>query len=183
MDLAGQRHLPVDRASAWASLNDPEVLKDCIPGCETIERTGEGEYALTIAAALGPVRAKFRGRLKLEDVVAPESYTLRFEGDAGAAGFSKGTAKVRLAEDNGTRMEYTVNAQVGGKLAQVGNRLIDSAARKLAEDFFAAFERRVTPASAAAPQPPARLYETKWARFLLIAAIAVTIIAILFFSR
>ncbi len=181
MDLAGQRHLPVDRESAWGSLNDPGVLKACIPGCEAIERTGENAYGLTIAAALGPVRAKFRGRLMLEDVVAPESYTLRFEGDAGPAGFARGTAKVRLAEDNGTRMEYTVNAQVGGKLAQVGNRLVDSAARKLAEDFFAAFEKRVAPAPAAtaAPPPPARLYETKVARYLLIAAIAVTIIAIL----
>src|SRR5580765_4305192 len=103
MELAGQRQLPADRASVWSALNDPAVLKECITGCQSIERTAENEYLITIAAVLGPVRATFRGKLMVADLVPPESYTLRFEGDGGAAGFAKGNAKVRLTEDQGTR--------------------------------------------------------------------------------
>ena len=150
MDLQGQRQLSIDRAAAWSALNDPEVLKDCIPGCQSIERTGENRYLITMGAVLGPVKATFGGRLAVEDIVVTESYTLRFEGEGGAAGFANGTARVRLVdEENATRMEYAVKAQVGGKLAQVGSRLIDAAARKLAEQFFAAFERRTAPADPA----------------------------------
>jgi carbon monoxide dehydrogenase subunit G len=175
MELTGQRRLPVDRAAAWSALNDPEVLRAAIPGCESIERTGENQYALHVAAALGPVRAKFRGRLNVEDIVAPESYTLRFEGEGGTAGFAKGTAKVRLSDDAGaTRLDYAVQSQVGGRLAQVGNRLIDSAARKLADDFFAAFEQRLQPEAQAAPppEPPAR---SPVAGYVALAAIAAAI--------
>ena len=152
MDLAGRRHLPIGRDAAWQALNDPAILREAIPGCEEIERVGENEYSVVLFASLGPVRAQFRGRLAVEDIVAPESYTLRFEGEGAAAGFARGVARVRLEDDDtnipsgsgplGTRMEYEVRSQVGGKLAQVGNRLIDSAARKLAEEFFAAFEAR-----------------------------------------
>lgn len=158
MELKGERRLPVDRAAAWKALNDPEVLRACIPGCESVEQAGDGAYAVGVAVALGPVRARFKGTLRLEDVVAPASYTLRFEGQGGAAGFAKGSSQVSLAEDGAaaTILRYTVNAQVGGRLAQVGNRLIDSAALKLADDFFAAFERQVgssTPTQAPAPAP------------------------------
>lgn len=142
MELAGRRHLPIGRAAAWRALNDPAILRDSIPGCEAIERVGDNEYSLVLLANLGPVRAKFRGRLAVEDIVATESYTLRFEGEGAAAGFARGTARVRLEDDNGTRMEYAVESVVGGRLAQVGNRLVDSAARKFAEEFFAAFEAR-----------------------------------------
>ena len=149
MELQGERRLPVDRATAWAALNDPERLKAAIPGCETMERTGENEYRVEIVAALGPVRAKFRGKLRVEDIVAPERYTLRFEGEGGAAGFAKGTSRVSLAEQDGaTIVSYAVSSQVGGRIAQVGNRLIDSAALKLADDFFAAFERQLAPPQA-----------------------------------
>jgi carbon monoxide dehydrogenase subunit G len=149
MELKGERRLPVDRATAWAALNDPGRLQAAIPGCETMQRTGENEYRVEIVAALGPVRAKFRGKLRVEDAVVPERYTLRFEGEGGAAGFAKGSANVSLAEDGGaTRVSYVVSSQVGGRIAQVGNRLIDSAALKLADDFFAAFERQLAPAGA-----------------------------------
>jgi len=151
MVLTGERRLPIDRAAAWKALNDPAILQASIPGCEAIEKTGENEYLLTVTAALGPVRSKFQGKLALEDVVAPESYTLRFEGQGGAAGFAKGSAKVVLAQDEGaTTLRYAVTAQVGGRIAQVGNRLIDSAALKLADDFFAAFERAASGATAPA---------------------------------
>lgn len=147
MELKGERRLPVDRATAWAALNDPGRLQAAIPGCETMQRTGENEYRVEIVAALGPVRAKFRGKLRVEDAVVPERYTLRFEGEGGVAGFAKGSANVSLAEDGGaTRVSYVVSSQVGGRIAQVGNRLIDSAALKLADDFFAAFERQLAPA-------------------------------------
>ena len=144
MVLTGERLLAVDRDGVWKALNDPEILKASIPGCETIEKTGDNEYSIGVLAALGPVRAKFNGKLLLEDVVAPESYTLRFEGTGGAAGFAKGSAKVTLTDDDGaTLIRYAVTAQVGGRIAQVGNRLVDSAALKLADDFFAAFEKCV----------------------------------------
>jgi carbon monoxide dehydrogenase subunit G len=149
MELKGERRLPVDRAAAWSALNDPERLKAAIPGCEAMERTGENEYRVEIVAALGPVRSKFRGKLRVEDIVAPERYTLRFEGEGGAAGFAKGSSQVSLAEDgSATRISYSVAAQVGGRIAQIGNRLIDSAALKLADEFFANFERQLAPPGA-----------------------------------
>jgi hypothetical protein len=151
MELKGERRLPVPREEAWRALNDPERLRAAIPGCETIERTGEDAYRVVIVAALGPVRAKFNGTLKLEDVMPPERYTLRFEGQGGAAGFAKGSAQVALGDEGAaTLLSYAVNAQVGGRIAQVGQRLVDSAALKLADDFFAAFERGLAPAPAAA---------------------------------
>ena len=156
MELKGERRLAVDRATAWKALNDPEVLRACIPGCESIKKTGDNEYTAVVAAALGPVRARFSGKLRLEDVVPPVSYTIRFEGQGGAAGFAKGASQVTLDEYGPeTILRYAVNAQVGGKLAQVGNRLIDSAALKLADDFFAAFERQVGGSSPSVAAPEA----------------------------
>jgi uncharacterized protein len=154
MELKGERTLSADRATAWAALNDPEILRVCIPGCESVEKSGENEYLVVVVAALGPVRARFQGKLRLEDVVAPQSYTLRFEGQGGAAGFAKGSAAVSLEpKAGGTQLRYVVDAQVGGRLAQVGNRLIDSVALKLADEFFAAFEWRVGGSQAAAASP------------------------------
>ena len=146
MELASTRLLPVDRETAWKALNDPEALKAAIPGCESIEATGENEFAVVMTSAIGPVKAKFRGKLVLADVVALERYTLHFEGQGGPAGFGKGTATVELADEGSqTRLTYKASAQVGGRIAQVGQRLIDAAAGKLADDFFAAFSSRLAP--------------------------------------
>ncbi len=163
MELHGERLLPVDRATAWAALNDPERLRTAIPGCESIEPTGANQYRVTLTAVLGPVRSKFTGALRVEDIAEPERYTLRFEGQGGAAGFANGSAQVQLAEDpRGTRVRYAVAAQVGGRIAQLGSRLIDSAALKLADDFFAAFERQLAPAPAP-EESPLEAIERSWA--------------------
>src|SRR5260221_14391739 len=131
MELTGQRQLSIDRAAAWAALNDPAILKASIPGCESIEKTGENEYAVAVATALGPVRARFRGKLRLEDAVATERYTKRFEGESGAAGLAQGSAQATLTDaQGGTPLTYTAAAPVGGRLPAVGNRLIASAAPK-----------------------------------------------------
>jgi carbon monoxide dehydrogenase subunit G len=149
MELQGERRLPVDRATAWTALNDPERLRAAIPGCESLERVAENEYRVQIAASLGPVRSKFGGKLHVQEIAAPESYTLRFDGQGGAAGFANGAARVRLVDEGAsTLVVYHVNAQVGGRIAQVGSRLVDSAALKLADDFFAAFERQLAPEAA-----------------------------------
>lgn len=161
MELKGERFLGVDRETAWQALNDPQRLRAAIPGCEAIEPLGENSYRVVVKAALGPVRAKFGGKLRIEDVVGHERYTLRFEGEGGAAGFVRGSAEVALKEtEGGTRVGYGVNAQVGGRLAQVGNRLIDSAALKLADDFFAAFESQLGGAKAPSPTPLEQMEES-----------------------
>jgi carbon monoxide dehydrogenase subunit G len=160
MQMTGQRVLPVPPRQAWDALNDPEMLKACIPGCESITLTEPQRYELAMAARIGPVSARFKGRLEQSDVIEPESYSIRFDGQGGAAGFGKGSANVRLVPvDEGTRLEYDVTAQVGGKLAQIGSRLVDGAARKIADDFFAGFEtrlrERVATEAAAAGAPAA----------------------------
>ena len=162
MDMQGSRHLAVTQQQAWEALNDPEVLKTCIPGCDKVEPTGENQYAIGMAVKVGPVSARFAGKINLVDVMPPNSYTLAFEGQGGAAGFGKGTAKVNLApaaEGAGCELAYTAQAQVGGKIAQVGQRLVDGVARSMAEDFFRRFDeemqRRYPEASAAdAALPP-----------------------------
>lgn len=143
MEMTGQRRLPVSRQAAWDALNDPETIRKSVPGCESMERTPEG-YALVMRTSLGPVSAKFKGRLWLEDVVPYERYTLCFSGDGVAAGFASGAATVKLSDDgDGTLMDYHVKAQIGGKLAQLGSRLVDSAARKMSDTFFAEFEKTI----------------------------------------
>ncbi|HYF21586.1 MAG TPA: carbon monoxide dehydrogenase subunit G [Ramlibacter sp.] len=162
MEMQGNRTLPVTQQQAWDALNDPEVLKACIPGCEKVERVGDDRFTVGMAVKIGPVAAKFAGKITLGDVNPPESYTLQFDGQGGAAGFGKGTAKVALAPaPAGTDLTYAVTAQVGGKIAQVGQRLIDGVARSMAEDFFKRFDaemqrRYPAPApveAAAAPAP------------------------------
>ena len=144
MEMNGSRTVPADIDTTWRALNDPEVLKACIPGCELVERVSDNEYRLTMTARVGPVSARFTGRIVLADIVAPTSYTLSFEGQGGAAGFAKGEARVALADNNpGTRIDYQAKAQVGGKLAQIGSRLVDGAAAKVADDFFARFADRL----------------------------------------
>ncbi|HVS57174.1 MAG TPA: carbon monoxide dehydrogenase subunit G [Casimicrobiaceae bacterium] len=144
MEMNGSRTVPADIDTTWRALNDPEVLKACIPGCESVERVSDNEYRLTMTARVGPVSARFTGRIVLADIVAPTSYTLSFEGQGGAAGFAKGEARVTLsANEPGTRIDYQVKAQIGGKLAQIGSRLVDGAAAKVADDFFARFADRL----------------------------------------
>ncbi|EON16443.1 carbon monoxide dehydrogenase [Cupriavidus necator] len=146
MEMNQSQRLPVPQQVAWEALNDTELLKHCIPGCESIEPDGDNAYQLALTAAVGPVKARFKGRMALEDIQAPDSYTIRFDGQGGAAGFGKGSAQVRLeADGDETVLTYTVNAHVGGKIAQIGSRLVDAAARKMADTFFARFTEAVTP--------------------------------------
>ena len=141
MEMQGSRQLAITQQQAWESLNDPAVLKICIPGCDKVEATGENQYAVGMAVKVGPVSAKFAGKITLSDIVPPASYTIGFEGQGGAAGFGKWHSKVQLTpNDAGCELAYTVNAQVGGKVAQLGQRLIDGAAKSLAEDFFKRFD-------------------------------------------
>jgi carbon monoxide dehydrogenase subunit G len=155
MEMQGSRHLAVTQQQAWEALNDPEVLKTCIPGCDKVEATGENQYAIGMAVRIGPVAARFNGKILLSDVQPPQSYTISFEGQGGPAGFGKGSAKVNLAPAaEGTDLSYTAQAQVGGKIAQVGQRLVDGVARSMAEDFFKRFDeemQRRYPAPVAAP--------------------------------
>ncbi|PYE26278.1 hypothetical protein C7410_103195 [Paraburkholderia silvatlantica] len=141
MELTESHTLPVPQQRAWEGLNDTAILKACIPGCESIEADGENAYTVALTAAVGPVKARFKGRMQLADIDAPNSYTIVFEGQGGAAGFGKGDAHVKLeaAGDESTTLAYTANAQVGGKLAQIGSRLVDGAARKIAGEFFRRF--------------------------------------------
>src|ERR1700676_3144535 len=144
MEMSGSRTVPADIETTWRALNDPEVLKACIAGCESVERASDNEYRLTMTARVGPVSARFTGRIILSDIVAPTSYTLSFEGQGGAVGFAKGEARVTLsANEPGTRIDCQVKAQIGGKLAQIGSRLVDGAAAKVADDFFARFADRL----------------------------------------
>jgi carbon monoxide dehydrogenase subunit G len=159
MNLQGERLIPAPVELTWAALNDPDTLKACIAGCESIERTGENEFVAVTAVRIGPVNARFKGRLQLTDIEPLSAYTIRFDGQGGVAGFGRGSARVTLLPDAvGTRLSYVSEAQVGGKLAQVGSRLVDSAAAKIAEDFFRAFEARVgmpTTVEVAIPAIPA----------------------------
>jgi carbon monoxide dehydrogenase subunit G len=140
MDLNETHLLPVAQARAWEALNDTAILKQCIPGCDSFEADGENTYAIALVASVGPVKARFKGRLQLEDVQPPNAYTLRFEGQGGVAGFAKGGAHVMLEPDgDAAKLTYTAHAQVGGKLAQIGSRLVDGVARKIAAEFFKRF--------------------------------------------
>ena len=156
MDMQATRSLSVTQQQAWQALNDPEVLKLCIPGCDKVEATAEHEYDIGMALRIGPVSAKFKGHIKLSDIVPPASYRISFEGQGGPAGFGKGGAQVQLTPtDSGCELAYTVNASVGGKVAQLGQRLIDGAAKSLAEDFFKRFDDEMQRRHSAAPAAPA----------------------------
>ncbi len=198
MELANTRIVPASPSAVWAALNDPATLAACLPGCESFERTGENSYKVMMAARVGPVSAKFTGNMTMTDVDAPNGYTLRFEGQGGAAGFARGEARVTLAPDGEqhTALTYAAKAQVGGKLAQIGSRLVDGAAAKLVDDFFARFTERLAPAAAGVAGPattpagapvdvaPAAKGVTRlappggaaWIRYAAIVAIAIVII-------
>jgi uncharacterized protein len=151
MEIIGKKIIPSKRETVWHALNDPVILKLCLPGCESVEKVGNDEFKVTIKTAIGPLRARFQGSLKMTEVNAPESCVMLFEGQGGAVGFGKGSSRVSLrAVDEGTELSYEAKAQVGGKLAQVGSRLIDSVAKKMTDDFFKAFEDQLNPP--AAPQ-------------------------------
>ncbi len=155
MDMTGEYRIPASRDKVWAALNDPDTLKASIPGCETLERTGDDSFAAKVVAKIGPVKAKFSGDVKLTNVNPPESYTISGEGKGGAAGFAKGGADVKLVDDGegGTVLTYTAKADVGGKLAQLGSRLIDGVSKKMADEFFSNFTAQVAPPAEAAPVP------------------------------
>lgn len=140
MELNGERILPVERSLAWQALNDTEILKAAVPGCESITAVGDDKYEVIVNAAIGPVKSRFKGSLELHDIVAPDSYAVRFDLQ-GTAGFARGTAKVSLsdAEARSTRMNYSVNTSIGGKIAQIGSRLVDAAAATMSERFFENF--------------------------------------------
>ena len=145
MEMKGEQLLPASQQVTWNALNDPEVLKACVPGCEAITPAGENAYEVLMVARVGPVSAKFKGKLTLSDIRPPESYSMAFEGQGGAAGFAKGGAKVTLiAENSQTRLVYEAKANVGGKLAQIGSRLVDAAAKKVADEFFKNFNQKVS---------------------------------------
>jgi carbon monoxide dehydrogenase subunit G len=204
MELKGQQRIAAPRQKVWQSLNDPNVLKACIPGCESLTQDGDSAFDAVVRAKVGPVRAKFSGRVELSDIRPPESYRISGQGKGGAAGVAKGSAQVSLAEDgDATLLDYVVTADVGGKLAQVGSRLVQSTANKYATDFFARFGDIVTgavplealageapvPAKAAAPAvtaaaPPAaadantaHLRRLNWALLALVAVLIGYILA------
>ena len=159
MQLTNQQTLPVSQAQAWEALNDTTLLQQAIPGCERLTPIGDNQYEVLITAAIGPVKAKFKGKLQLDNLQPPTSYTLRFEGQGGAAGHGKGNAEIKL-ESTGPRttvLHYSANATVGGKIAQIGSRLVDMAAQKMATEFFASFntklQERYAVVAAPAPEP------------------------------
>jgi uncharacterized protein len=157
MELSGDHRIAASRQAVWNALNDPEVLKACIPGCESLTRDDDNAFDAIVQAKVGPVRAKFSGRVELSNIRPPESYTITGEGKGGTAGMAKGGADVVLEEDgDGTVLRYTVSADVGGKLAQIGSRLVKSAANKQAREFFSRFGDIVT---GVAPLPQADALE------------------------
>jgi len=145
MEMTGEQLIPLPQGATWAALNDPEVLKDCIPGCESLTRTADQEYEVLMTAKVGPVSAKFKGKMTVANSDPPRAYTLMFEGQGGVAGFARGEASIALSpEGPATRLAYTAKATIGGKLAQVGARLIDGVAKQLAGKFFESFKKRVS---------------------------------------
>ena len=161
MDLTGEYHIAAAREAVWKALNDPEILKQCIPGCEEIQRLSDTEMTAKVTARVGPVKASFTGKVTLSDLDPPNGYKITGEGQGGVAGFAKGGAVVRLKADDagtGTTLTYTANAAVGGKLAQIGSRLIEGTAKQMADQFFGNFATTVAAAAAPATEaaaPPA----------------------------
>ena len=145
MVMTGEQQLAAPRETVWAKLNDPAVLKACIPGCETLDVIGENEFQAVATNKIGPVKARFKGKVRLTDLDPPNGYKISGEGDGGVAGFAKGSATVSLSDkDGGTLLTYNVEAQIGGKLAQLGQRLVNGAAKKTADDFFKNFAANVS---------------------------------------
>ncbi|MBA3777538.1 MAG: carbon monoxide dehydrogenase subunit G [Betaproteobacteria bacterium] len=184
MEMTNTRLVPAPVATVWEALNDTETLKACIPGCESLEKVSDDEWRAALTARVGPVSAKFNGTMRLIDATPPTGYTLQFEGKGGPAGFAKGEAKVTLApaDGNQTSLTYVVKANVGGKLAQIGSRLIDGAATKLADDFFTCFTAKVAAppdAAIAAPEDATVVSRNAPRSFPVWRAIAAAIIAVM----
>lgn len=159
MELTGERLLPATREQVWSALNDPEVLRRCIPGCQEIEKVSDTEFTAKVGLAVGPVKATFNGRVTLSDIDPPSGYKISGEGQGGVAGFGKGGAVVKLADEGGsTKLTYAADAAVGGKLAQIGSRLVEATARKLADEFFTRFAKEFPAApvtGSTVPEPEA----------------------------
>jgi uncharacterized protein len=146
MNMTGEVQLPASRETVWAMLNEPAVLRGCIPGCESLDKDSDNEFRAIATIKIGPVKARWKGKVRFSNLDPPNSYCISGEGDGGVAGFAKGGAKVSLAnKDGGTLLSYNVEAQIGGKLAQLGQRLINSVAKKTADDFFENFAAAVRP--------------------------------------
>ncbi|MDE2262010.1 MAG: carbon monoxide dehydrogenase subunit G [Gammaproteobacteria bacterium] len=172
MEMKGERILPADRATVWSLLNDPQILRQCVPGCESLVATAEHSYDAVMTAAIGPVKARFKGKLSLADIEAPARYRLLFEGQSSQAGFARGEARIELQElaPEQTRLVYSATSQVGGKLAQIGGRLIDAAAAATADKFFEAFAGQLPARVSAVPEaapPPAKAPSSGVWRWLL----------------
>jgi carbon monoxide dehydrogenase subunit G len=168
MDMTGTRHIEAPRDVVWAALNDVEVLRQSIPGCQSIEKVSDTEMNAKVTLKVGPVKAAFTGKVTLSDLDPPNGYTITGEGSGGAAGFAKGSAVVRLVEGAGvTNLNYEVKAQVGGKLAQLGSRLIDATAKKLTAEFFEKFGEAVAPPETAAAEPATPEKQKGWFRRLI----------------
>jgi uncharacterized protein len=165
MDMTGERRIPAPRQTVWDALNDPAVLKASIPGCENLEKLSDSAMKSTVALKIGPISARFNGTVTLADIDPPNGYTISGEGQGGVAGFAKGGAKVRLDDDGpGTKLSYEVHAQVGGKIAQLGARLIDASAKQISDQFFDRFSAAVaapapTPAPTAEVEPGSAMLE------------------------
>lgn len=200
MQMQGSRQLSVSAHEAWTALNDPEVLKQCIPGCQTFESVSDNVYRVAAQIKIGPVSAKFTGKVTLSDIEPPVRYTLNFEAHGGVAGHGKGVSHVELVEnEQGVLLNYTVESQIGGKLAQLGQRLIDGAAKSMADDFFKRFEKVLDQQTADAtldgaisddsteaiaqetPTPPAKPVTSggipRWLWIAIAAAVAVVVFA------
>jgi carbon monoxide dehydrogenase subunit G len=187
MELTNTRIVPAPPSVVWASLNDPAILKECLPGCESLERAGDNAFQAVMATRVGPVSARFTGRVTMSDIDPPNAYTLHFEGQGGAAGFARGEARITLAPEGErqTSLHYAAKAQVGGKLAQIGSRLVDGAAAKMTDDFFTRFVERVGAAAGGRPppRPPgndglAPPGGSAWIRYAAIIAIVIVLIAL-----
>ena len=185
MDMTGEYRIRAPRETVWDALNDPEILKQCIAGCEELEKISDTEFTAKVTMKVGPVSAKFAGKVQLSDIDEPNGYTISGEGSGGVAGFAKGGASVKLADEAGeTILTYDAKAQVGGKLAQIGSRLIDSTARKTADDFFKKFAEVVggpaeaAPEEAPAPAPAGGLSPAVWIGGLIAVVVIVLVIVL-----
>ena len=201
MKFTGEHEISASREEVWAALNDPQALKESLPGAEEVTKISDDEFTATVKAKVGPVRATFKGRIKLTDIDAPNGYTITGEGSGGAAGFAKGSAKVNLSdgESGGTKLAYDVDAAIGGKLAQIGQRLIQGTAKKMSDDFFDSFaarfegERQEEVEEAAIEVPPAaepapieaegRLFGMPQQQAMIIVAAIAALLAIYLFAN
>ena len=161
MELQGEQIIRATRERVWQALNDPAVLVKCVPGCESIDKVSDTETHARMLAKIGPVRARFDGKITMSEIEVPAGCTLSFEGSGGAAGMAKGKSVVTLLEQpDGTCLRYTVQASVGGKLGQIGGRLIDASARKMADDFFRAFNEQLTPQGLGLSRPSSDVFRS-----------------------